>query len=109
MTASILDAARREHAMYDSRLRRLGEDLASGVVWNMLLDLLINETGPKSLGVTALAIGSRAPPATAIRYISLMEGGGLVERVRDASDARRTFVRLTAEGRTAVIGLLAVR
>ena len=106
---SILESARREHAMYDGRVRRLGEDLASGVVWNMLLDLLINEAGAKPLSVMALSIGSRAPSATAIRYISLMEKGGVVERVRDAADARRTFIRLTTEGRTAVLDLLASR
>lgn len=101
-----IDAARREQAMYERRVNKLGPALASGTVWNILLDLLISESSARTLSVIAVCIGSRAPSATAIRYLSLLEIDGLVERERDVTDRRRTFIRLTNRGRRFVFDLL---
>lgn len=61
----------------------------------MLLDLLLAQIEGKAVSVTSLAIASRAPHATALRYLQAMVDAGLVRRIADPTDARRNHIVLT--------------
>ena len=58
---------------------------------------LLEELGP--LGVTALAEADRSSQPTVSGAVRQLEEQGLVAKDPDASDARRTLVRLTPAGR----------
>jgi hypothetical protein len=70
--------------------------------WDALLDIAQAEAKGERLAVTSACIGSCAPSTTALRWLKILEERGLVRREADASDARRTFVRLTEDGRKKV-------
>lgn len=66
--------------------------------WNMLIDLFIEDIQGRRVSVTSAGIASRGPPTTALRWIALMHGEGLVERQASATDRRRTWLSLTPKG-----------
>jgi DNA-binding MarR family transcriptional regulator len=80
------------------RRQLLGDRLFFDPAWNMLLDLFISESTGRRLSVTALCIGSHSSAATALRYATLLMDAGLIARVADETDGRRSHVHLTAEG-----------
>lgn len=45
--------------------------------------------------MTSLCIASGVPPTTALRWISQLTEGGLLERVEDEADRRRAFIALS--------------
>ena len=57
---------------------------------------LLDELGPQ--GVTQLAAADRSSQPTVSGAVRLLEEQGLVSREADASDARRSVVRLTEDG-----------
>ena len=85
---------------YDDRRRRTkifrSEELFGEPAWDILLDLFISEHEQRRLSVSAVCIGARAPSATALRYLAMLQDADLVERIRDACDGRRSHVQLTA-------------
>lgn len=102
----LLERAKQEYQETGRRLAVLGPRLATGPAWNMLLDLLVSGLTPRKLSVTALCIGARTSSATALRYLSMLQDAGLVERSLDATDARRSYVELTSEGWRTMLLLL---
>lgn len=66
--------------------------------WDMLLDLTIAYERGQHLSVTAVTAGSAAPSTTALRYLSVLEKRGILERVPDKHDGRRSWVQLTYTG-----------
>lgn len=73
------------------------ETLFGEPAWDLLLDLYIAACEGKRTPVTSACIGAAVPNTTALRWLSILEKRGLIEREADASDARRYFVRLTLE------------
>ncbi|MCW1429932.1 winged helix DNA-binding protein [Novosphingobium sp. JCM 18896] len=67
--------------------------------WDMLLDLLAAQGSKKRISVTSACLASNVPLTTALRWITVLEGKGLVEREEDEMDARRTFLKLTRKAR----------
>lgn len=63
--------------------------------WDALLDLCIAEIEGRRVGVTSLCIASGVPVTTALRWLSLLERDGMIERQADPRDKRRTFIRIT--------------
>ncbi len=104
--AAVLERARREYAACEMRWSRLGPSISSDPAWNILLDLLISEIVGTRLSVTAVCVGARSSSTTGIRYISMLQSEGLLDRVPDAHDRRRTYVQLTQAGRQTVCELL---
>lgn len=103
-----LTAVARE--LYASRRRRhkfLPADLFGEPTWDILLDLYIAAREDRRVPTTSACIGAHVPPTTALRWLRILEARGLVEREDDGRDGRRTFVRLTAEGLSAMDGTLA--
>lgn len=72
-----------------------GPGLFFDPAWNMLLDLYVQQARGSRVSITSLTIAAGVPPTTALRWISLLEGRGLLEREPDRFDKRRCFVRLT--------------
>ena len=64
----------------------------------MLIDLFIEDIHGRRVSVTSAGIASKGPPTTALRWIALMHGEGLVERQASATDRRRTWLSLTPKG-----------
>jgi hypothetical protein len=98
MPSVLLERAKVEYREAGRRLSALGSRLSMGPAWNMLLDLFISGVGSQRLSVSALCIGARTSSATALRYLAILQEAGLVERSLDATDARRSYVRLTSAG-----------
>lgn len=91
------------------RTRVLGADLFTDPAWEIMLDLFINTGTGRPLSVSAVCIGSRGSITTALRYIGLLAAAGLLSRVADECDARRSYVRLTELGRARMLDLLLAR
>jgi DNA-binding MarR family transcriptional regulator len=67
----------------------------------MRIMALIDELGPQ--GVTTLAEADRSSQPTVSGAVRQLEEQGLVAKTRDATDARRTVVTLTTEGRRQLV------
>ncbi|WP_375395190.1 winged helix DNA-binding protein [uncultured Sphingomonas sp.] len=104
-TAAMMERARLAYAIGARRQSALGKGLFADPAWNILLDLFLSDEGGRDLSVTAVCIGSRSSSATALRYITLLVERGLIDRVADEHDGRRTYVRLTAKGWNAMVTL----
>lgn len=102
----VVDRAREAYALVRRRRTLLGDRLFFDPAWNMLLDLFISECEGRRLSVSAVCIGSHSSSATALRYAGLLAQAGLIGRVADGSDGRRSHVHLTARGWTVMRQLL---
>lgn len=63
--------------------------------WDILLDSCIAEIEGHRVSVTSLCFASGVPLSTALRWLSMLERDGMLERQADPSDKRRTFLRIT--------------
>lgn len=106
VTATQLARARKEYEASQRRSSLLGPRMSAEPAWNILLDLFISGAANRTLSVSAVCIGARSPAATALRYLSLLQEAGLVERSQDTSDGRRSHVRLTTKGWSKMLALL---
>lgn len=99
LETDLIDFAKRA---YDERRKRdvifNDPDLFGEPAWDILLDLMHAEHRGKRVSITSACIGSAAPPTTALRWIKILESKGLIERIIDERDARRSFIRLTHAG-----------
>lgn len=75
-----------------------GEGLFSDPAWDILLDLAAAMAERKNVSVTSLCIAAAVPPTTALRWIGILNESGLIERVEDIFDRRRTYVKLSDKG-----------
>jgi DNA-binding MarR family transcriptional regulator len=103
---ALVDVAKRLYELRKVRDALLGKALFSEPAWDILLDLFISDHQGRRLSVSAVCIGARAPSATALRYLTLLQEADLIERTRDQRDGRRSHVRLTALGQRRMVGLL---
>ena len=87
--------------IHRERLRRanyLPSELFGEPAWDILLDLSYAAKVRRLRSVKSACLSSQVPEATALRYIEMLVGFGLVERIDDKTDRRRKFVRLTSMG-----------
>ena len=80
------------------RSKYLPEELFSDPCWDVLLDLYEARLSSTQVSVTALGATSGVPMSTALRRIGELQQHGLVERVGDSEDKRRSIVSLTRQG-----------
>lgn len=66
--------------------------------WEMLAELMRARLAGQQVSVTSLAMASKSPTTTALRRIEDLLASGLVARMPDPDDRRRTYVELTPEG-----------
>ena len=104
-TPTMIQRARLAYAIGGRRREALGPGLFADPAWNILLDLFLSLERGRDLSVTAVCIGSRSSAATALRYITLLVERGLIDRIADEHDGRRTYVRLTVGGWNAMVAL----
>ena len=100
--------ARKRAALKDLKaMRRLRSqyfpsDLFSDPCWEMLLDLYDAVLASAEVTVTSLGAASGVPATTALRRMDTLQGHGLIVRIEDKDDKRRTIIKLTDGGLTAV-------
>ena len=90
-----------ELVVYSARLvravrRRVGQPAGIRIL------SLLDELGPQ--GITALAEADRSSQPTMSGAVRQLEEQGLVARAADVTDARRSLVRLTPDGRRRLAG-----
>lgn len=95
---ALLARAKRAYARTTKRRQLLGDKLFFNPAWNILLDLFISENDGKRVSVTAVCIGSQSSTGTALRYAAMLVDAGLVGRLADATDGRRSYMHLTEVG-----------
>lgn len=78
----------------------------SDPAFGIILDLFVSHLIRKSVSVTDTAISGNIPPTTALRWLAVLEGRGFIERRRDITDNRRSFISLTPNGLEQVQNLL---
>ena len=86
-------------AMLQDRRRRealFGPGIFADPAWDILLELYaIKLTGGRA-SINELCRAAGVPPTTALRWIGQLESAGLLVRVADVVDRRRTFVELSS-------------
>ena len=70
--------------------------------WDMILDRYAATKEGRRIDVTSLCIASASPRTTALRHIDQLIAHGSISRVPDPTDARRTYVVMSAVMRKAV-------
>lgn len=101
----------RELAQLEQRLRQIRErhlpgDLFAEPAWAMLLDLFLEHGNGNPQRTTSLCIASGVPTTTALRWISILERLGLVQRNAESGDARARLVSLTEKGHETMTAIL---
>lgn len=66
--------------------------------WEMLAELMRARLAGQQISITSLALASSSPTTTALRRIEDLIQGGLIGRVPDPGDRRRTYLVLTPAG-----------
>lgn len=74
------------------------EEIFGEPAWDMLLDLYVHQAQNEKVSVKSACINSRAPTATALRWLNVLEMKGLVSCLDDPDDAQRRLIKLTPEG-----------
>ena len=95
------------HRRRRSRALFFDESLFGEPAWDVLLDLFIAAKERKRVPVTSACIGAAVPTTTALRWLTILEDRGLVLREADPTDARRIFVRLTADAYAKMVAYFA--
>lgn len=83
----------------EARFRReeLFPNLFSDPAWDILLRVFLAEITQQRASVTVLAMDTRVPLTTALRWIDVMVKEGMLIRHTDQRDRRRTFIELRSE------------
>ncbi|SNT03402.1 MarR family winged helix-turn-helix transcriptional regulator [Sphingopyxis indica] len=82
------------------RMRRshFGTAQLSGPSWDMMLDLMLARIHGRQLSASDLATGAGVPLSSGLRMIAALEQQGLLVRMIDEKDRRRSLVHLTDAG-----------
>lgn len=85
------------------RVRRLrdeilGKDLFGEPTWDILLDLYAMHQQGRECSVKSVCIASAVAPTTALRWFNVLLSKGLLTRLDDPRDGRRSIVRMTEKG-----------
>ena len=76
------------------------------LAWDMLLDLFVAGEECRTISACSAAIASCAPQSTGLRCLDDLVERGLVRRVVDPADGRRSVVEMTEEARSMMIDAL---
>lgn len=95
--APTVTTARKFYQLRRRRAAYFDPTLFAEPAWDMLLDLYVAEREGRPVAVLSACIGASAPQTTALRWMRVLEGQGLIRKETDEKDARRIYVRLTDE------------
>jgi DNA-binding MarR family transcriptional regulator len=96
--AKVGQIAARLYASRRKRTNHLPEDLFGEPAWDILLDLVIQQSRSNSVSVSSAAIASAVPPTTGLRWIQQLQEEGLIERLPSGVDRRVQYLKLTQCG-----------
>lgn len=65
--------------------------------YDMLLDLYVQHVTASPPSVSSVCMATSAPATTALRHLRVLEEYGLIVRIPDPDDGRRTYIHLTDE------------
>lgn len=88
-------------SLYRLRNRRkkfFSSDIFAEPSWDMLLDLFINTVRGKAISTTSLCLASGTPATTALRWLTILEQKGFLEKYKTERDNRVTMIRMTNLG-----------
>lgn len=70
-------------------------DLFGEPAWDILLDLYSARSAGREVTVTSACAAARVPNTTALRHIGNLEERGMIIRLADPEDRRRSILRLS--------------
>lgn len=70
---------------------------------NILLDIFACELDGVQVSVKSACVAAEVPTSTALRWIKTMCKRGLIVRSKDPRDRRRSFLRLSVDGRAVML------
>lgn len=73
-------------------------ELFADPAWDILLELYAARLGQQKISVGSLCMGAAVPDTTALRWISMLESKGIIERKADPMDGRRFHLSLSDAG-----------
>lgn len=91
LVRAVQAARQRRSALFEA-------DLFSDPAWDILLELYALHLEQQRASVSSLYAASCVPATTALRWIAKLENDGLVVRTGDSVDARRSWIKLSADG-----------
>lgn len=77
------------------RARFFASELFADPAWDILLDLARCRCEGRRVSISSVCIAASVPTTTALRWIKGMTDAGLLERVDDPNDGRRSFIDLS--------------
>src|SRR3990170_5848442 len=77
-------------------------ELFADPAWDILLELYAAMLEQQRITVGTLCVASAVPSTTALRWISILEGKGLIRREADPMDGRRFHLSLSSSGLEAI-------
>lgn len=95
---SHVELARQIYRMRRRRAAYWPEELFGEPVWDIMLDLYVRAYEGRDVSVTSACLASGVPQTTALRWVTLLEERGLVERHDAKHDLRVHYLRLTLDG-----------
>lgn len=96
-----------EIALRRARDRHFPQGYFADVAWDILLDLDRAAREDLQFATTDLGVEAGVPLTTTLRYLQRLEADGFIQRVPDPADRRRSFVRLTDQGQSAMDSVFA--
>jgi hypothetical protein len=79
-----------------------GDRMFDDPAWEILLDLFVQHWEGRPVAITDACFASKVPPTTALRWLDRLYSKGLVGRIEDRTDARRTRLFLTEEAQSSI-------
>lgn len=89
--------------MRRNRDRFFDDAMFADPAWDILLELYAATLGQQKISVGSLCLGAAVPGTTALRWISMLEAKGLIDRKPDPRDGRRFHVSLSSTGLDAMV------
>ncbi|NII59765.1 hypothetical protein [Sphingomonas aerolata] len=93
-TATLGSVARTYARLRRKRNTMFGRSIFADPAWDLLLDLFAADAENRTVSIPSACIAALVPSTTALRCISRLESEGMVERLPDAADRRRSYLRL---------------
>jgi DNA-binding MarR family transcriptional regulator len=74
-----------------------GDRMFADPAWEILIDLYVQHCEGRPVAITDACFASKVPATTALRWIDRLCDSGLITRIDDSEDARRTHIFLTED------------
>lgn len=96
--SALIDIARRLWSEREKQRLQFPDEVFANAHWDILLICFLQNSEKRPLSVGRLSDLIAGSKTAKLRRIEELEVAGLIERLRDPDDARRTLVILTDEG-----------